>query len=401
MGKPLLVLCSALVAATVVSPAPAQQTLNFENLTASPNGTLLTGQDQWTLPTGSTDYYAFLYAGNTLNLPPNPGGGNVFVSGTAQLNALYGRAQRVVNYGMGTGRWTLAYDVAALFTLAPPAADNLGSISLQPSATAKHFISLMRWVAPATPTAWKQSFVYYSAANVSVTADIPDANFTNLPVNKWYHVEVDFNFTSNKIDEIRLKDVGGTTTWRHAPTDWYLFGGATTTPPLPTDLRLFSGGSAGNTLAFDNIVLEPRGTATVFGSGVNPPGSMAVLNGSAVLAQITTFGLNNPLATQRAGSRAYLLLSSGKQVPPLLLPNFGMARPGANGELLIGASGIFPVALGGVAWNGTTAAAIPLFVPPVSTLVGNALYAQGVLVDVGGSIPIGLTDAVELSFGNR
>ena len=53
---------------------------------------------------------------------------------------------------------------------------------------------------------------------------VPNAAFQGLAVDKWYRWETDVNLTSNLIVEIRLTDIAASTTVRHRPTGWYLFG---------------------------------------------------------------------------------------------------------------------------------------------------------------------------------
>ena len=56
--------------------AAAQYSSTFEGLSASAAGTVLTGQDGYYIPAGTTsvDFLAYTYAGNALGAPSNPGG---------------------------------------------------------------------------------------------------------------------------------------------------------------------------------------------------------------------------------------------------------------------------------------------------------------------------------------
>src|SRR5688572_23211845 len=90
------------VLAAALAPSLTAQAYesNFEALNASTSGTLLTGQDGYYLPavTGSIDWNAFTYAGNTLNIPQNLLGGTQFIAGVSAGGSALARAQRAIAF---------------------------------------------------------------------------------------------------------------------------------------------------------------------------------------------------------------------------------------------------------------------------------------------------------------
>src|SRR5688572_7250743 len=82
----------------IIGHARAQYQTGFENVTASPSGTILTGQDNYTLPAASVDYLAYPYAGNTLGVPVNPFGRTQFVAGAPMSATVFARAERTLSY---------------------------------------------------------------------------------------------------------------------------------------------------------------------------------------------------------------------------------------------------------------------------------------------------------------
>ena len=146
----------------------------------------------------------------------------------------------------------------------------------------------------------------------------------------------------------------------------------------------------------------------VYGSGVNPPGSLSILSGRPSVGTTVTVGLDNPLGTQGAGAGTTLVLSLGSDPNfPLgtSIPGLGMAAPGAPGELLISvqAQDLIPPGLIGGSWQGPgQPVGIGVDIPNDLNLIGLSVYAQGVLIDLAaptGGIRFGLTDAVELRVG--
>ena len=143
-----------------------------------------------------------------------------------------------------------------------------------------------------------------------------------------------------------------------------------------------------------------------YGSGINPTNSLVLVNGLPSVGTGLTLGIDNPIATQAAGSLPILFLSyapdpafpAGSPIPGL-----GMGGPGQVGELLIDPSGnaLFD-AIVGAPWSGPgQPAAIPLAVPSDPSLFGQLVFAQGLLFDSGVTLGVrfGLTAAAVLRIG--
>ncbi|QDU68132.1 Ig-like domain-containing protein [Engelhardtia mirabilis] len=150
----------------------------------------------------------------------------------------------------------------------------------------------------------------------------------------------------------------------------------------------------------------PEPLAIPYGCGVNPAGSLTILSGAPVLGTSIELGIDNPLATQSAGSLPLLGIAAAPAPGfpcGLVLPGLGMGGAGAPGEVLIDigpAGGL--LTLYGSAWTGTgSPASISAAIPADSALVGLSVYAQGLLLDLapGAGVPLGLTEALQLRLG--
>jgi hypothetical protein len=268
----------------------AQFTSQFEAPTysGSASGVLTTGQNGWYLPAvaNSTDHNVFTTAGNAFNFPANPNGCGQFDAGMsfndaagAQHNA---RTQHPVDFSAG-GIWEASWDCTGHWSGTLPAVDNLGSWSMQPSATARYFQQLMSWGPTinasfpgsvtdhtAAADAFHIGFGYFTAASPAAIAfATSSAAFRDLPVDHWYHVKVRWDFAAAQILSVSIQDLttnGPVTTDDVTANGWYLQGGPNSTNALPTDIRCFAGGAVtgggSDVTAWDNISVGP-GTAPV------------------------------------------------------------------------------------------------------------------------------------------
>jgi hypothetical protein len=247
--------------------ARADYTTGFEPplYTGSPAGTVLSGQDGWYNPVaGSADYNVYTYAGNTYGVVSNPYGGDQFVGGRHEGLAAFARAQRDHDW---TTRdvWYVEYDVNAQYTGTLPAVDNLGSFSLQPSASATYFQSLYVWADPTTAVAWNSG--YLTAENPVAPPVFPGAAWQNLAVNHWYREGTLFRLSDKLILEVSIMDLTTGVTTVVSNPGWHLIN---PDYPLPTAFRFFTGGGAGadpagNFVAWDNLKIAPE------------PGSLALI----------------------------------------------------------------------------------------------------------------------------
>jgi hypothetical protein len=263
---PSLGVLSAGAATTVcllmASAVHADYMSDFEGLNASAAGTILTGQDGYYLPAGvdSVDFLAFTYAGNALGLPQNPNGGSQFVGGTGPAGAVYARAQRDVQYGDGTGVWTIGYDFAATYLGSGISGQNVGSVSTQIYPDEATYIHLFSWVDPNNPVSFNAFYLAFDAGGTAHTQPgmSPGPAWENLNVNHWYRSWTAFDLDSNMILEVGIIDLTTGIENTYAPSDWYLAGGQAGGFGPPTGFRFFAGGSvAGNSMGFDNISIVP------------------------------------------------------------------------------------------------------------------------------------------------
>jgi hypothetical protein len=379
--------------------APAQYLTGFENVTATPGGTLLTGQDNFILPASSTDWNAFPYAGNALSVPQNPLGGANFVAGIPASTSVLARAERTVLYLLPT--FTYSADVYVRYTGTGTPVNNIGSLSLQPSTTARYFIMLATWPTSPTGTVWDADFSYFDAVGAAFQGKVPNTAFQGLPTNRWYRWETDFDVTTNAILQIRITDIAASDTKVYTPTGWYLAGGSAPTLPLPTALRMFAGGDPTNLFAVDNLELKGRvlspAYTSIYGCS-NPAGSLVVLNGAPRLGTLLTLGIHNPLATMLNGSATGLAIGLTKDPNPcgLLLPSFGMS-PGVPGEVLIG--NITPLSFPGPLWNGSPAP-IVIAIPNNTALIDQSVFVEGLMIgSTGSQVATGLTRAAQVHIG--
>ncbi len=168
-----------------------------------------------------------------------------------------------------------------------------------------------------------------------------------------------------------------------------------TVPPDPiARVTTASGPFQGLPDPIGTFTLRRVASSSVYGCGINPPGSMTVTDGMPLLAQSVTLGLHDPTGTLSTPSATAIIFAAAPDAAyPCGTPVPGLGIAGANGELLIS---VPLLTLPGPAWNGTTAS-VQLGIPNLSGLVGGSLYLQGAMAD---GATVGLTDAVELLIGN-
>jgi hypothetical protein len=260
---PRRILPALALALLVPCAAYADYMTDFEGLNGSPAGVPLTGQDGFYIPGGtdSVDYNVHTYAGNSLGFPANPEGGDQFVAGTGPASPTFARAQRDFAWA-DRDVWTVTYDFAGNFQGSGAAAQNLGSLSTQPSATSNGYIHLMTWVDINNPTNFNAFFLAFDAGGVQFAQPgaSPGPEWENLEVNHWYRSQTVLDFATNQILEVSILDLETQQGATFNPTDWFLGGRADD----PDSFRFFAGGGvAGNTLAFDNFSIVPE-PATAF-----------------------------------------------------------------------------------------------------------------------------------------
>jgi hypothetical protein len=253
--------CAAAAFHSSAALCRAQFNTTFEPpYSASASGTLLTGQDGWYLPVaGSTDFNAFTYASNSLGIAANPAGGSQFIAGVWPGGTAFARAQHAFDFSAG-GEWTATWDVLGMFNGTLPAVENLGSFSLQNSATNRYWQQLMNWgTRAADASGYDINYGVFAANGGAITFLSPGPAWQGLSVNHWYRQTTTWSFATNLITEVSITDLTTGQTTTANPTGWYLAGGANSTLPIATDIRVFAGGSgattSGNISAWDNITV--------------------------------------------------------------------------------------------------------------------------------------------------
>ena len=195
--------------------------------------------------------------GCPVTVPTNPTGGDQFIRGVGPAGGAFARAQRDISWGAGT--WDIAYDFLA-GTTASVAQNNLGSFSIQPFPGSASFIQLLEYM-PGSSTTMRASIIGFDAAGVQfpLPYPVPGPEWENLPLDKWYRMNLVVDFDANQVIEATITDIetGASTT---APiADTYLEGGSAGGTAAPTGFRFFGGSSvAGNYTAWDNASISQR-----------------------------------------------------------------------------------------------------------------------------------------------
>jgi hypothetical protein len=371
------------VAAMASQSAIAQYLTDFETLAGSAAGTLLTGQDGYYLPPAvvNTDFQVFTYAGNTLGIPQNPGGGNQFIAGTGPAGSplTFARAQRNMTYGIGVGRWTIGFDVLGTFTGTLPTAQNLGSVSVQPFPGGRSFIALATWTDPATAANWNVNYVWFDAAGTQLQ-ESPGPSFQTLAIDRWYRWETDMSFDTNEILEVRLTDLTTNATVVHVPVGRYMFGGAAGST-TPTGFRFFAGGGvAGNTMAFDNARIYRASDRTLTQT------TLATLG--------YPFGLRIDYPVAAAGNLHALLWSD--PFPEVTLP----VVPGLHFAGLLRINGSNFTANGYGVFGPTGSQSFSIFVPNDPLFLGKLLDIQSIDFDFAAATVHFSANEVQLVVGS-
>jgi hypothetical protein len=295
----------------IVTAVPAQFADDFETHIAASAGVPNAGQNGWFVPAvaSTLDTNAYTYAGNVLNLPAHPSGGLNFAGGINQGGVFNTRMEHAFGTPPYSGIWSAQYDICVDYqSTAYPATQNIGSFSLQPSTTSKHWIALATWDTPisttAAPTGWTLDFLFFAGAtgNTQVQASVGNATlgyptggaglpqcFRNLRLRNWYRVKVWWDWGTNTMSRIALKDLNfGWQAFIDLPMTgappWPLLGGLNNIGFYadPTNIRCFIGGTtAGNTAGYDNVSIQPDVLPAPGNQyQVNQPGiATATLNG--------------------------------------------------------------------------------------------------------------------------
>lgn len=192
------------------------------------------------------------------------------------------------------------------------------------------------------------------------------------------------------------------------PDQWVRVSGTFVATGSTAMLEIWSVSTAGlgNDFGIDDVTLtDSPGIVIPYGCGVNPSGSLLQLSPGPTIGATWIVGVENPLGTQPAGSLAYLAIDLAPDTAfpcGSLLPNMGMASPGAPGELLL-SMGSSTSLYGPVVWGGTDAPAVfPLAIPNNTVFLGAVFYVQGLIVTrsfTGSILHSALTEAFQVHIG--
>lgn len=254
----VLAVCAVMFVAHV---AGAQYASNFEALSGSAGGTVLTGQDGYYIPggTNSIDFNVYTYSGNALGLPVNPQGGRQFVAAEGPGSPTFGRAQRDIAWPTDTA--VVNYDLLSSYNGQPPSANNLGSFSVQPFPGSASYIHLFSWTDPAAATNWQALYLGYDAggALLAQPGASPGPEWENLSLDHWYRFSTSIDFSTNEVTGASITDLTTGTTTTAPLSGVYLEGGTAGGAGAPTGFRFFAGGGvSGNITAWDNFSVVPE-----------------------------------------------------------------------------------------------------------------------------------------------
>jgi len=201
----------------------------------------------------------YTYAGNPYGIPQNPNGGDQFLNGLSQGGTAYARAQHDYNWAAET-IVTIGFDMCVKFTGVTPATDNIGSWSMQDSATATYIQSLYTWVDYTHPVTYRAG--YFTNEVQTAPGAFPSGEWEALLTDHWYRQTVTVDFSTWLVTQCTIQDltIGGPVHTAN-PEGWHFI--RYTTPVMPTAFRFFTGGTtAGNLTAWDNLSIEgPQPTA--------------------------------------------------------------------------------------------------------------------------------------------
>lgn len=143
--------------------------------------------------------------------------------------------------------------------------------------------------------------------------------------------------------------------------------------------------------------------ATTTALGCASPANSLAASGRPALGATIELAVNNPLGSQAAGGTlAFVFLGLGGVPLPcgLPLPGFGMS-PGQPGELLIDTTLPYVGLYAGV-WTGAGPVLFPYATPSAPSLLGQSLFAQGLMVDLlpAAIVPFALTNGLRLQLGS-
>lgn len=320
---------------------------------------------------GSLDGLVVTYVGSSLGVPANPNGGNNFYAGVPQLTNVFARAQRPVTLP-ANGLVHVEFDMLCNYLGTGTPTNNIGSFSLQPSASATYPDLLARWPVGATfpPATFDADLV--AGPGGGVQGPVGDPAFQGLPVNVWHRWGCAFNLVTGTYVSFSITNGATNVTTHFTPSAPILLPNPGTTPV--TDFRFFTGGSQ-NLLALDNFVITYGANYGTFGSGCAGSNGAPMLTGNGVPSLGSNFAVtlgNLPLSL---GFMATGFSNTGAFGGSIPLP-FALGSQGFPGcDLLVDPVGVtFLIGSNGSAtWN--------FNIPNNMAFAGMQFFNQGVSID--------------------
>jgi hypothetical protein len=366
--------------------ATAQYADDFEGLLASAAGTAMNGQAGYYIPavTGSIDGNCFTYAGNTIGVPVNATGGANFWAGASGGGTAFARSEKAITIPANC-QVRIDFDICCRYTGTVVPANNIGSVSFQPSATSRVPILLARFPTPLAfpPSGWNAD-VTLGPTVAGAQTTFPDPNYLNLPFDVWHRWGCTIDLTTAEYVEFRLTNGATSVTTVYTPLPGAMLLTNSVATAMPTAFRMFCGGGLGNVFAIDNLLIVHSASYAAYGTGcvgtAGTPALAAATGSRPVLGGTFQAVLSNLPLSIGIVSTGFNDTNSGPFVLPFDLTPLGLTGCTLFAEVF---GTQFLVGSGGSAtWS--------IGLPNSTTYLGAQFYNQGFSLDPGFN-PAGFT----------
>jgi len=255
--------------------------------TGSSAGTSIAGQNGWTTPTGSASVYT--YAGNSLGLSANSTGGLQF-AGMSAANPSPGAGSTPAVDRMrqplslsSSSTWEFSYDVAALSN--GPTDDtgifNFASVPILDGSGNIVLAQLAIWDTSNAGSTWSIEYEGSDSSGVNTFFSTPGAAWQGLAQNQWYHLDILFNFTQNRITQESITNLSSHSTSTVAANPALFLGGGSSNPLAPAmfGATLISDVNNGSTtsVGWDNIAFTSQSAVPEPSTLIMAAGALAAL----------------------------------------------------------------------------------------------------------------------------
>ena len=175
----------------------------------------------------------------------------------------------------------------------------------------------------------------------------------------------------------------------------FFSGNANTNPQEP--IFQINGGPLAGGVPLGTFTFTRKASTLLYGSGVNPAGSLTRLGGQPTLGGQVTLGITDPSGTMLPSQVIIGVTDAPAPGFPsgIVFSNIGLGGIGQPGEFLLGGNIVDQIDAGTY-----TSGTLPVFlpVPNLPGLVDAKFYLQGILFD-SVTPRFGVTDAIELFIG--